>query len=272
MRLEKSSKYFGAYVYDVDLSADLTESEVLEIVELFHIWQVLIFPDQHLTPSSLEKLIPYFGNYLKDPYISPIDGFEYVAEVKRTASEQTSIFAPEWHSDWFHLLTPPAATALYAVDIPPVGGDTLFSDQYGAYETLPDELKNIVHEFNGVNSAKHGYSPDGAYGANDIGRSMKLTYSESANATQLHPLSIVHPCTNRRTLYCNKGYTLGIDSMGNGVDTLQQIFEHQQKKEFVYRHKWKKNDLVMWDNRCVLHRASGGYAGHDRLLYRITIG
>jgi taurine dioxygenase len=272
MILEKSSKYFGVRVHGIDLSKELTDLEVTQITNLFHIWQVLIFPDQSLTPGSLEKLISYFGQYLKDPYISPIDGFEYVAEVKRTAFEQTSIFAPEWHSDWLHLPSPPAATALYAVDIPPVGGDTLFSDQYSAYETLPDELKNIVHKFNGLNSAKHGYSPDGAYGTNDLGRSMKLTYSESANATQLHPLSIVHPCTNKRTLYCNKGYTLDIDGIDHGIDILQQIFEHQQKKEFVYRHKWKKNDLVMWDNRCILHRASGGYAGYDRLLYRITIG
>jgi taurine dioxygenase len=272
MHLEKSSKYFGVRVCGIDLSKELTEPEILELKEIFHIWQVLIFPDQNLTPSLLERLISYFGSYLKDPYIDPIDGFKYVAEVKRTATEQTSIFAPEWHSDWFHLPTPPAATALYAVDIPPLGGDTLFADQYQAYSTLPEELKTIVNEFDGINSAKNGYSPDGAYGTSDIGRSMKLTYSESANSMQLHPLSIVHPYTNRRTLYCNKGYTLGIDKIENGSNILQQIFEHQQKKEFVYRHKWKKNDLVMWDNRCILHRASGGYAGYDRLLYRITIG
>lgn len=272
MILEKSSKYFGVRVYGIDLSKELTDSEVTQITNLFHTWQILIFPDQLLTPSSLEKLISYFGQYLKDPYINPIDGFEYVAEVKRTATEQTSLFAPEWHSDWLHLPSPPAATALYAVDIPPVGGDTLFADQYRAYDTLPDELKNIVNTHNGINSAKKGYAPDGKYGINDIGRSMKLIYSDSANDTQLHPLSILHPSTNKRTLYCNRGYTLKIDSADYGEDILTQIFNHQENKEFIYRHKWKKNDLVMWDNRCIIHRASGGYTGYDRLLYRITIG
>jgi taurine dioxygenase len=272
MILERSPRYFGARVYGIDLSKNLTDAEVEQIIKVFHEWQVLVFPDQLLSPSSLEKLIPYFGQYLKDPYINPIDGFEYVAEVKRTASEQTSIFAPEWHSDWLHLPIPPIATALYAVDVPPVGGDTLFADQYRAYETLPEELKTIVNKHNGINSAKQGYSPNGAYGVNDKGRSMKLIYSDSANNTQIHPLSIVHPCTNKKTLYCNRGYTLGMDDSENGKDILTQIFDHQEKKEFIYRHKWKKNDFVIWDNRCILHRASGGYAGHSRLLYRITIG
>ncbi len=112
------------------------------------------------------------------------------------------------------------------------------------------------------------------YGERDRGRSMAIRYSESAMATQLHPLVRHHPETGRPVLFVNMGYTIGIEGMAEGEATalLMELFTHQSKPEFIYRHRWSTGLLTLWDNRCLLHAATGGYQGHRRLLWRITIG
>ena len=102
---------------------------------------------------------------------------------------------------------------------------------------------------------------------------MKIRYSDEALATQLHPIARVHPETGRIALYVSMGYTIGIDGLSESESTsiLTELFGHQSRPEFVYRHRWSPNMLVMWDNRCVIHAATGGYQGHRRLLHRITV-
>jgi taurine dioxygenase len=102
---------------------------------------------------------------------------------------------------------------------------------------------------------------------------MAIRYSDSALATQLHPIARVHPETGRTALFVSMGYTIGIDGMADAecMPLLMELFAHQSKPEFVYRHRWSPNMLVMWDNRCVNHAATGGYQGHRRLLHRITV-
>ena len=126
----------------------------------------------------------------------------------------------------------------------------------------------------GVHSARRGYAATGRYGAKDKGRSMAIVYSDSALATQLQPVARVHPETGRTALYVSPGYTIGIDGMPDDEagDLLAQLFAHQAREEFVYRHRWSQGMLLLWDNRCLVHAATGGYQGHDRLLHRITVG
>lgn len=263
---------FSASIVGIDLS-DISIDSVNSIKDAWKKFPVLVFKNQDLDAKQLESLVPHFGNYLKDPYIDPIDGSKYVAEVLREADEQTEIFAEGWHSDWFHLKFPPKGTMLYALEIPPSGGDTLFADQYTAYKNLPPHLKTIVDTGVGINSAKRGYAPLAKYGINDVGRSMRLKYSRSALEIIEHPLYAVHPDTGLPVINCNHGYTIGIKgySEQESKDILKEIFLHQSKTEFVYAHKWTVRDLVLWDNRCVLHRATGGYDGFRRSLYRITV-
>lgn len=273
MKIEKTSQYYGIYIHDIDFSKTIETSVLEKIKNLWAEYQILIFPNQQLTPEDLEKFVLYFGDFCEDPYISPIDGYKYVAEVLREADETTEVFAEGWHSDWFHMENPPKGTALYAREIPPVGGDTLFSDLYKAYEELPEDLKSIIDSNVGINSARRGYAPDARYGISDVGRSMKLIYSDTAYATQLHPMSMIHPETGKRVISCNRGYTIGIKNIprDESFEVLKRIFEHQRQNRFIYTHKWKTGDLVLWDNRCVLHRATGGYQGYRRSLYRVTI-
>lgn len=273
MEIEKTSHYYGTYVHGIDFSKKVDDLTISKLKELWWEHQLLIFTHQHLSPDNLENMISYFGEYCEDPYIQPIEGYRYVAEVLREADETTEIFAEGWHSDWFHMSDPPKGTALYAKEIPPYGGDTLFADLYKAYEDLPLDLKNIVDTKTGINSARRGYAPDARYGVKDLGRSMRLVYSEDAYKTQLHPMSMIHPETGKKVISCNRGYTIGIKDMDHEktYDILGKIFQHQKQEKYVYSHKWKPNELVLWDNRCLLHRATGGYQGYRRSLQRITI-
>lgn len=260
-------------VYGIDLSKSLTKSKIKQISELWKKYPYLVFPNQILSNQDLELLVTYFGDHLKDPFIKPIDGTSYVARVLGEKDETSRIFADTWHKDWFHMRSPPKATALYAIDVPKNGGDTLFADQYKAYKDLPLDLKKIIDNHSGVNSAKGGYSPEGVYGRCDTDRSMDLFYNDSAYETQIHPLMIYHPVTKNPVINCNPGYTIGIKGMGESEsrDILDKIFDHQTKDKYVYRHKWTNGDFVLWDNRCLLHKATGGYQGSRRLLHRITI-
>ena len=273
LTIEPGSATCGAIVRGVDLTQPLSPQQVAEIRGAWLEHQVLAFADQPMTLEDLERFALYMGPNGEDPYIAPIAGHPHVVEVKREADEHSRIFAESWHSDWSFLPSPPAGTVLYGTVIPPVGGDTLFADQYAAWDALPARLKQLLDGRLGVHSARRGYARDGLYGEQDRGRSMAIRFGDSAMKTRLHPIARVHPETRRKALFVSPGYTIGIDGMDEHEATpiLLELFEHQVRPEFVYRHRWSPAMLTMWDNRCVIHRATGGYEGHRRLLHRITI-
>lgn len=264
----------GALVRGIDLTQALTESQVVEVRAAWLRHQVLAFPDQPMSVEDLERFACTIGPYGTDPYFESIPGHPHVAQVKREPDETSTIFADNWHSDWSFLATPPAATLLFGNVIPPVGGDTLFANQYDAWDALPAALKGAVQNRLGVHSARRGYSRQGRYGEKDAGRSMAIRYDDSALATQTHPIARRHPETGRVALFVSPGYTIGIDGMPDDEAgaLLLELFKHQGEDRFVYRHRWQPNMLVMWDNRCLVHAATGGYQGHRRLLHRITVG
>jgi taurine dioxygenase len=263
----------GALVEGVDLRHPLADEQAAAIRSLWLQHQVLAFPDQQLTIEDLERFARTIGPFGVDPYFDSVPGHPHVAQVRREAEEQTPIFAETWHSDWSFLERPPAATLLYGDVIPPVGGDTLFASQYAAWEALPAAMKSLLKDKHGIHSARRAYSREGMYGERDKGRSMAIRYSDSAMSTQRHPVMRIHPETGRPALFVSMGYTIGIEGMSEAEATplLMELFQHQAKAEFVYRHRWSQGMLVMWDNRCVLHAATGGYQGHKRLLHRITV-
>jgi taurine dioxygenase len=264
----------GATVQGIALSQRLSPSQIAEIRALWLAHQVLAFPDQALDVAELERFAATLGPFGPDPYFEAIAGHPHVAQVRREADETSSIFADSWHSDWSFLARPPAATVLHGDVIPPLGGDTLFANQYDAWSALPAALKSQLQDRQGVHSAQRGYSRQGRYGESDVGRSMAIRYDDSALATQRHPLARVHPETGRTALYVSPGYTIGIAGLPDdeAQALLAELFAHQVKPEFVYRHRWSSGMLLLWDNRCLVHAATGGYAGHRRLLHRITIG
>ena len=263
----------GALIRGVDLSRPLEPAAVAVIRAAWLEHQVVAFPDQSLEIADLERFASYLGPDGEDPFIAPIAGHPRVVQVKREADEQTPIFAESWHSDWSFLPKPPAATVLYGNIIPPAGGDTLFANQYAAWEALPATMKSLLREHRGIHSARRGYSRQGMYGERDEGRSMSIRYGDNAMTTQLHPLARTHPETGRTALFLSPGYTIGIDGLpgDEAQQVLMEMYAHQSKPAFVYRHRWSAGMLTMWDNRCVIHAATGGYEGHRRLLHRVTV-
>ena len=262
----------GATVHGLDLRA-MTPALAAEIRGLWLQHKVLAFPDQDLTLEAFEHLATFFGPFGEDPYFRTLPGHPHVAEIRREADEKTPLFAEGWHSDWSFLDQPPAMTLLYGRIIPPVGGDTLYADQAAAYAALSDTMKARLEGLMGIHSARRGYSRAGAYGEKDVGRSMAIVFDDSALATRLHPLVLTHPETGVKALFLSPGYTIGIDGMpeAEAQQLLLELYAWQSREPFVYRHAWSEGMVTMWDNRAVIHAATGGYDGHQRLLQRITI-
>ncbi len=273
LTITPSGQACGARVTGIDLSQPLDAGTVATIRRAWLEHHVLAFPDQTLADGDLERVTQYFGPFGEDPFIRPIDGHPHVIAVERRADETGPIFAEAWHSDWSFLPVPPNGTTLYGIKIPPVGGDTLFANQHLAWSALPEEEKRKWRDVVAVHSARRAYAPDGSYGKADAGRSMTIAPSDTARATQRHKLVRQHAETGREGFFSCIGYIVGLEGEeGEATDKLIELLRWQTRDEFVYRHRWEPGMLVMWDNRSVLHQATGGYEGHHRLLHRTTIG
>ena len=270
-----SDQACGAEISGIDLTRELLESQISDIRDLWLEHHVLSFPNQSLDDDALERFTLCFGSFGDDPFIAPIPGRKNIIAVKRVANEKVPIFADNWHTDWSFQENPPAGTCLYGKIIPTKGGDTLFSNQHMALEKMPAPLRKKLEGKNAIHSALIPYSPGGGYGDKDreMGRSMDIRASDEAFSKQLHPIIKKHPETKREGIYGTIGYIIGIDGMDSqdAMKLLMELSAWQCQEEFVYKHKWKKDMLIMWDNRSVLHRATGGYEGQERLLHRTTV-
>ncbi|GJM14462.1 MAG: alpha-ketoglutarate-dependent taurine dioxygenase [Pseudohongiella sp.] len=270
-----SGQACGASIRGVDLSGELSNELVSALREAWLKHHVISFPEQSLTEDQLERFSLAFGHFGEDTYIAPIPGRTHIIALRRRAQEKARLFAENWHTDWSFQEKPPAATCLYAITIPPVGGDTLFANQHLALEKMPLRLRSRLEGRRAIHSARGGYAPSGTYGKADQAsdRSMDIRPSSSAMKTQIHPLIRNHPETREEGLFGCEGYIIGIEGMEDeeAQVLIHDLLEWQTQEQFIYRHKWQEGMLVMWDNRSVLHRATGGYEGYERLLHRTTI-
>ena len=270
-----SDQACGARVEGIDLTQELSDAQVSELRQLWLEHKVIALPNQPLMPEDLERVAQYFGEVGEDPFFGHIDGYPNICAIQRDADEKTPIFAEIFHTDWSFMDVPPAGTALFGITIPPHGGDTLFSDQVKAYEEMPDELRERVEGLTAIHSAARGYAPDGAYGDGDqaSGRSMQIRPSEKARETCSHPLVRVHHETGTKALFSSAAYIQGFEGMSpeDAEALIMELYVYQTQEKFQYRHKWEKDMLVIWDNRSLLHSATGGFDGYDRLLHRVTI-
>jgi taurine dioxygenase len=275
IHIAPSDQACGANVTGVDLSRPIEADTVAEIRAAWLEHHVLAFPGQNISDDDLERFTVYFGGFGVDPFVKPIPGREHIIAIQRRADETTPIFAENWHSDWSFQENPPAGTCLYGITIPPVGGNTDFSDQHAALDAMPDKLRRRLEGVQAIHSARGPYAPSGVYGEKDAksGRSMDIMPSEEAMATQLHPFIRKHPETGREGLFGCPGYIIGFEGMEKeeAYPLMAELIEWQGREEFRYSHEWEAGTLIMWDNRSVLHRATGGFDGYDRLLHRTTI-
>jgi taurine dioxygenase len=264
---------FGAAVTGVDLAGGLNAAQLADVRTAWYAHSVLAFPGQPLTHEQLENFTQSIGPYGFDPYLVALKEHPHILEVRRDADEKAQNFGASWHSDWSFQDTPPSATILHSKVVPPVGGDTLFIDCTRALEALSPVMRDLLGRLQTIHSAALAYSPRGVLAQEPNKRSMGIIFTEEAEKTRLHPMLRTHAQTGRKSLFVNPVYTVGIEGMTQEESfiLLAWLYEHQQKEEFVYRHRWEPDMLLMWDNRCVNHMAEGGYDGYQRIMHRTTV-
>ena len=236
--------------------------------------QVLVIRDQRLSLADQKRLTGVFGELMQLPYVAPMAEDPAVIAVLKEAHEAGGgVFGGEWHSDFSFLDNPPAGSVLTAAEIPPVGGDTVWSNQIAAFETLPEHLKSFLDGRRAVHVGKpYGvkFAPPAKARAN---ASIRMTRGDpEADREVLHPAVLTDPETGARALYLNPIYTTRFDGMTEEESRplLEQIYKHATRPDFSVRHRWREGDVVIWDNHRTLHYATNDYEGSRRLLYRTT--
>jgi taurine dioxygenase len=244
-----------------------------EIRQAWLTHQVVSFADQPLAVHELERFTLQLGDFGHDPFVQPLPEHQHILEVKREANETVAPFGSGWHSDWSFQAQPPSATILHAKLVPKTGGDTLFADGRAAFATLEPGLSRAIEGLTAVHSARRPYSHQGFRASGGERRSMRIVPSDSALATQEHPIVRTHPETGRQALWVNPVYTVTIKGLSDteSADLLARLFAHYLQDKFIYRLRWSSDMLTLWDNRSVVHRALGGYDGQRRSMYRTTI-
>ena len=267
-----SKNGIGVEVSDFSL-ADLTEKNISFLRSKWVEYGLIVFPKLPLSHDEFKDFALSFGNFGDDPFISSLPDYPNIAEIKRSANEKATPFGGTWHSDWSFMKKPPSATLLHSKVIPPIGGNTFFANTEKAFSSLPEEMKNKLRSLKVIHSAKIPYADDGFYALEKEERSMKILPSKEAKATFSHPMVKIHPETNKECLFINPVYTINIEgfSEDESQQLLWELYEHMIQDKFVYEHVWNEDMLIMWDNRTVMHQATGGYDGYDRLLHRITL-
>ncbi len=263
----------GAVVPGIDVSQPLAADTIAAIRDALVKHKVLVFPRQQLTPSDQVAFSRCFGEYGPVPFIDPIPEHPEVIRVVREPDEGSGVnFGGIWHSDFSFQERPPAFTLLYAIDVPPYGGDTVWSNMELAYSELSEQRRASFAEMVALHTARDSYS----LRSKDVlaqMASMRIRPSEEADAVREHPLVTVHPESGRPALFFNQGYVKGLRGLDAGSETsmLQFLHQHTTHVRFTTRHRWSNGDLVMWDNRSTQHFAMNDYPGCRRELLRTTV-
>ena len=258
----------GAEVSGVDLAKHLDDDTVAVLRRAWLEHLVLLFRDQPLTPPQLLAFARRFGHTIEYPFVKGLEEYPDIVPVVKLEHEQIN-FGGVWHSDTAYLDIPPMASMLLAREVPPAGGDTLFASMYLAYETLSDGMKRLLAGLRAVNSsAKADASRTREDRIAERGRADARALYEAA-----HPVVRVHPETGRKALYVNVAHTIRFEGMTEeeSAPLLGYLYRHQIRPELTCRFRWRPGSLAFWDNRCAQHNAVNDYAGHRRVMHRITL-
>lgn len=264
----------GAEVRGVDLSA--SDYDVGALHELFGTHSALFFPDQDLAPGDLVRFMRTFGEPLIHPYLKSLPEAPQVHELRKTPTDQVN-FGNLWHTDFTNLARPSLANALYSIEVPTHGGDTLIASTSAAFEALSPGMQDMLRNLQAVHGFSERYKRDLADQAarkGDVARDDEAS-SEYVDVEQevLHPVVRIHPPTSREALYVNAGFTLRFQDMTpeESKPLLDFLYAHCQKPEFGLRYSWAPSTLGIWDNRSTLHYASNDYPGQLRVMHRLVV-
>jgi taurine dioxygenase len=258
----------GAEIGGVDLSSPVPAEIFAEIRRALGDYGIVVFREQRLTPEQHFAFAQLWGEINVNRFFRAVPGYPAIAEVRKEPHQKSNI-GGTWHTDHSYDQVPAMGSLLYAREVPPYGGDTLFASMAAAYDALSDGLKATLGTLKAWHSSRHVFGEE-AYAGVSEGR-----ISNAAAATQdsLHPVVVTHPISGRKVLYVNPQFTLRIDGWTDEESKalLGYLYQHAVKPEFTCRLRWSAGALAIWDNRATWHYATNDYQGHRRLMHRITV-
>ena len=268
MHIRKIAGALGAELSGIDLSKGVPPSLAALIRKAFLEHQVIFLRNQNLTPAQFLDFGRAMGEPIEYPFVKGLDGFPHIIEVKKLEHEKTN-FGGIWHSDTTYLELPPMGSMLLSREVPPYGGDTLFANQYLAYESLSATMQGLLDGLTGISSSAKA---DVSKTREDRIKSDGKESVPNEYRTE-HPVVRTHPETGRKALYVNVAHTSGIKGMADeeSAPLLNFLFAHQVKPELTCRFVWEPNAIAFWDNRCVQHNPVNDYHGFRRVMHRITL-
>jgi len=260
----------GAEIEGVDLSKELSNETFDDIHQAFLDHVVIFFRDQHITHEQHKAFGRRFGTLNIHPYVKGMEGHPEIMQIVKEPEDRIN-FGGGWHSDMSFLEEPALGSILYAREVPPYGGDTLWANQYLAYETLSDGMKKMLEGLKALHTAKGEYSERGASAQKRS--SMQIATANDDTPAFEHPVVRTHLETGRKALYVNPAFTEKFVGMTRRESRplLNFLFEHCTQEPFTCRFRWTKNAIAFWDNRAAQHFALNDYHGHRRHMERVTV-
>jgi taurine dioxygenase len=269
IRVSPISGALGAEVSGVDFASGLSDAQVADVRDALLDHGVIFFHDQDFDVAAHKRLARQFGEIFIHPFFVTQD-----PEVVTIAREpgDTRIVGEDWHSDTTMMPEPPMGAILAALEVPEYGGDTVFANQYLAYDALSDGMKKMLAELRAVHSDRMVAGPAAA--ARSDNRTTKARTGPQWSETQTtHPVVRTHPETGRKTLFVNHSYTVGFESMtaAESKPLLDWLMDWGHRPEFTCRFHWRQGSVAFWDNRCTKHIAVDDVHNARRVMRRIQI-
>ena len=256
----------GAVLDGVDLAAPIDPELHAEIHRALLEWKVVFFEDQDLTRDQHRAFAERWGDPERHPFYKYVQPGQDAADVVTLAKDaQTPGFENEWHTDLTWHTQPSFGAVLRAVEVPSVGGDTLWADAAAAHDLLPDEVKEEIEGLEALHDWRHTFG---------LGMPAEVVAQLDPHfPAPSHPVVRVHPETGRRTLFVNRIFTKAIVGMeeAESDDLLTRLYAQYDRPEVHCRYRWRAGSVAFWDNRATLHYASSDYFPHRRVMDRISI-
>ncbi len=262
----------GAEVRGLDLSKPLDEASLARVRQALLDHLVIFFRDQELTPERHKAFAARFGPLETDVFVRGMDAHPEILEVVKRA-EDARVFAGNWHADVTFQESPALGSVLYALEVPALGGDTLFGNMYLAYEALSPGMRDLLDDLTAVHCAYPSYDLDTMAARNAQPGGMRYTESDPRDWTAEHPVVRSHPETGRKALFVNRSYTRRFTGMTEAESRplLEFLLAHMARPEFTCRFRWRKGSVAFWDNRCAQHCPIADYPGEARVMHRVSI-
>jgi len=272
LQVRPLSPALGAEISGVDIGAGISDEQFAELRQSFVDYGVIFLHDQDISPDQHIAFAERWGQINVNRFFQAVATHPNIAEVRKEADQAINI-GSAWHTDHSYDQIPALGSILYAREVPSIGGDTLFSSMYDAYESLSAGLKKMLLGMKAEHSSRQSFGEE-AYEGTDMGDlGGRLGNAQAATQDSVHPVIIRHPLSGRSALYVNREFTVKFEgwSKEESQPLLDYLYGHACQNEFTCRFGWRKGSMAIWDNRATHHCALNDYHGERRLMHRITI-